>query len=429
MGKEITVDGKTFVEKDGEPEVVKPAETPVEEPKEEVESTEAVAEKIADKLAEKLAKVIGKSEPDADTKAKQKGVQPSDSKVQAFAGKIKLGHTKSGKLVEMEKQAAALSANWLKAVLQRDRGAMKQAYQELVETKHEPLVEGTDADGGFLAPNVLWTAIVDFLEDAAVMRRIARVIDMTGMNANELDVTSIIGNPSASWTGENVDKSTSSMTFAQQSLTPYKLSVILTMSMELVEDTPFNLVSLATQKLAEAIAVEEDRAFFTGSGSGRPTGLNSYTLRGQNWGDVAPTYDMVNALYWRLPQQYRNNAVWVANGRLLEGLSSVKDTSGLPIFKELITQPGFMGLKGRPVFEQNDLESTSLFFGDFREGYYIATKGGLRINVSDTASINANGGHVSFWQRNLIGIRAEERVDGEVVQPRAIVETSNIDVN
>lgn len=425
-------DGTLVPETPATPEAPKADEPKVEEPK--VESADEPKDedetKMAGVIAEKLADAIVAREKSPESVDKMKGVQPSAPQFSGQAGKIKLYTLKSGKVLTMAKDEAELVGNWLKSVLKRDNEGRKKAWNGLYEAKLEPMVEGTDADGGFLVPNILYNRLFEVVQDRSVMQQLAFEVDMSGMKTDSLDVSQIAGRPIATWSGENTDKGTSSMTIANQTITPYTLAVIATMSQQIVDDSPFAIVPIFTRKLGEAIALEEDRAFFAGSGSGRPTGLNQVTLRGVNFGGALPTYDLVNALYWRLPQAYRANATWVANGRLLEALSNVKDTNGMPIFKELITNPGMMGLKGRPVFEQNDLASTELYFGDF-QNYIIGRKHGVRVSISDQATITNNQGSqpVSLWQRNLIGIRAETRVDGELVVNPAFVKATAIAVS
>lgn len=429
---EKIVEGKLYVSNDGgktwtlkEGEATTPAtETPAVETPEKKEPVEPGADGDVEKLA---ADIANKAVEIATTKAVEvvnSRMRSNDNQPQLVSGKkMKLYTTRKGKDVEIDKSAANLLGSWLKSVMYRDHAGAQKAYAEMVNTKLEPLNEGTAAEGGFLVPTLLHNTLIDIVQDASVMAQIATTIDMSGMKTDTLEVDAVATRPLAQWGSENTDKSTSSMTFGQQTLTPYLLASIVPFTKQLRDDSPFNIVQILTAKMAESIAVAEDHAFFTGSGTGRPTGLNTYTFRGRDWGDVAPTYDMINDMYFTLPPAYRAKAVWVANSELIKALSNIKDSNGFPIFRESITQPGMMDFKGRPVYEQNDLEATSLFFGDFSY-YWIARKGGIEIDLADQATV----GGVSLWQRNLLALRAETRVDGECVLTRAFVETSNINI-
>lgn len=442
MVKEKVIDGKTFVSVDGgvtwhlkeadpDPDGGEGGEKKPdngEEADKKPEGDDANVDKEAEKLGQAIAEKAGQLAAQlAEKQAKAKGAQPN-ADISVREPKLKLYTTRKGKAVEISRTPAMYIGNWLKSVLRKDRKGMEEWDQKLAEvTKLEPLNETTAAEGGNLVPTLLYNVLIDIIQDKSVMAQIANTIDMTGMKTNTLNVDAVASRPIASWGSENTDKGTSSMTFGQQSLTPYLLACIIPVTKQLLEDSAFNVTQILTTKLAESIAVEEDKAFFAGSGTGRPTGLNTYTFRGQNFGDVNPTYDLVNSAYWRLPQAYRSRAVWVGNGQLLEALSNIKDNNNMPIFKELITEPGIMGLKGRPVYEQNDLEATSLWFGDFYY-YWIARKGGVAIDLSEEATLIGNGTTISLWQRNLVALRAETRVDGECVLTRGFVEISNINI-
>lgn len=426
MIKEKIVDGKLYISEDNgnnwklksvdEPkEETSQEEKPTEQPKEETES-EAEVEKLTSEIATKAAALAAKSAEEQFAKLQSKSVTVKEPKVSLYT-------KRNGEKITIDRTPAKLLGEFLKAKMFRDFNGAKKAFQELVEMKLEPLNETTAAEGGYLVPNLLYNTLVDIVQDAAVMAQIATTIDMSGMKTDTLEVDAVATRPIAQWGSENTDKSTSSMTFGQQTLTPYLLAAIVPFTKQLRDDSPFNIVQILTAKLGESIAVAEDKGFFAGSGSGQPTGLSGYTFRGRNWGDVAATYDMVNDMYFTLPQIYRSRAAWVANGQLLKDLANIKDTTGRPIFTESITNPGFLQFKGRPVYEQNDLPQTSLFFGDFSY-YWIARKGGIEIDLADQATVAG----ISLWQRNLLALRAETRVDGECVLTRAFVATTNINI-
>lgn len=215
------------------------------------------------------------------------------------------------------------------------------------------------------------------------------------------------------------------MTFNQISLTPYTLAVIVPISKQLRDDTPFNIVSLLAKAMAEGVAKEEDKAFMTANGSGRPTGIDNYTFTTISAGG-AVTFDHINSAYWRLPQAYRKNGFWIMNGRTIEVVSMLKDSNNRPLLLDsgIITEPGIPALKGRPVLEQNDIASSKIFFGDL-SAYWIGVKQNLTIDIAEEATIRS----INLWERNLIAVRVEERVDGELTTTRSFVEISNTGVS
>jgi HK97 family phage major capsid protein len=378
------------------------------------EKVEDLAKSIADQISKGL-KGFGVSQKDLQKKKdiSNKGfLDDADVKI----AKVK----RTGKDITMKMSQVKNLSEWVKCLLRKDFSGMESA-----RTKLEPLIEGTDSEGGYLVPTLLHSAIIELLEDEAVVRPRATLIDMTGMKTNQLNIDGIASKPIAQWSAENADKGTSSMTFNQISLTPYTLAVIVPISKQLRDDTPFNIVSLLAKAMAEGVAKEEDKAFMTANGSGRPTGIDNYTFTTISAGG-AVTFDHINSAYWRLPQAYRKNGFWIMNGRTIEVVSMLKDSNNRPLLLDsgIITEPGIPALKGRPVLEQNDIASSKIFFGDL-SAYWIGVKQNLTIDIAEEATIRS----INLWERNLIAVRVEERVDGELTTTRSFVEISNTGVS
>ena len=118
------------------------------------------------------------------------------------------------------------------------------------------------------------------------------------------------------------------------------------------------------------------------------------------------------------------------NGRTIEAVSQLKDSNNRYLLEQnsILTESGIPSLKGRPVYESNFLPSASIFLGDFSY-YYIGLRKGLTIRTSTEASLSLGGSNVSLWQRNLLGILAEERVDGELALTRSFYEITGTGVS
>lgn len=416
-GEKVYLDDVLLKDEDNDEEVV-PETDPETDP--DTEDVEKMAARIAEKIMGHVTKTKARDE-DQDRKKKMAQIQDTDPGGSSYDPEVKIYTTKKGKAVSFKRSEMANLKGWFLSFLKKDTQKMFEYHQKL-----EPLVEGTNADGGFLVPTVLHDKILELLEDQVVVRPRATIVDMTGMKTNQLDISGIASKPRTSWTSENTAKSTSSMTFDQISLTPYKLTSIVTISTEIRDDSPFNVVQLVARAFADAIAKEEDKAFMTGNGSGRPTGIDNYTAGRTVNANNSLSMDVINAAYWRCPQPFRNNAVWIMNSRTIEAIANLKDSNNRPLLLEsgILTEPGVPALKGRPVLEQNDLASSKIFFVDLKQ-YWIAVKQPMTIDTADQATV----GSTNLWESNLIGIKVEERVDGELTETRAFVEVSNTGVS
>lgn len=284
--------------------------------------------------------------------------------------------------------------------------------------KLQLLVEGTGSRGGYLVPEEFANMIVEDARDIQLMRQIGAPA-MT-IQGDTLHLPGLNSRPKAAFRTETASKNTSTVDFGENVFTPYSLAVIVGLSNELAADASLgvngSIVNYVANLMAVSIGEREERAFWTGGGSGEPTGITNYSLRTvvPSSGSDEDRAMAVIALYRRMPQGYRNKAVFVANSATLERIDGLKDTNGRFLLSELADSP-VMRLKGRPVYEQNDLPGGTLLFGDF--GYYqIVDRQGIEVRISDEATVAGR----SAFEDNLTYIRVEKRVDGELTLTAAV---------
>lgn len=281
------------------------------------------------------------------------------------------------------------------------------------------LSEGTNADGGFLVPTVWYDQIVEEMRDDAVIRSRATVINNC---PKQLNLTQLVGRPIVKFRAEKAVKDTSTVTFAQISLTPYSLACIVPMTKELVEDAEVGggIISIVTSKIAEAIAEREDKAFAVDNGTASPTGIDNYSGTVHRSvttpANVLTSDSLINAFY-KLGAKYRSKSVWLMNSITLTKAMQLKDSQNRYLFIPDPTGTMAGTLLGRPVLEQNDLPATRIWLGDLK-GYYIGVRGGLTIDQSEQATLEGVG---NLWELNMVAIRVEERIDGELADLDAFV--------
>lgn len=286
---------------------------------------------------------------------------------------------------------------------------------------YKALVEGTAADGGNLVPAPLATRVFEILPDLSVMRRIATILPMT---ADTLQVNALNARPVAYWTGEYVSKTTTSAEFAQVTLTAQKLVCLLPASHELIQDANIDVVQYVIRIFGDAIAQAEDRAFFTGTGTGQPTGIQTSTVTTQSAGaslDFDDVIDLIDLVPQSVAQQ--PNAAFVCNKAVVRLLRKIKDTNGDYIWRQgLGVHSGQIErlpdtVYGYPVYEQNDLSEDLLYFGDWSK-YLIGDRQQITVSTTD------EGGDA--WRRDATEIKAVERVAGIAVQTGAFARLNNV---
>ena len=273
---------------------------------------------------------------------------------------------------------------------------------------------GTETEGGYLVPDEFERTLVEALEEENFFRRIATVIHS---NSGDRKIPVVASKGSAAWIDEEGTYGESEDGFGQISLGAYKLGTLIKVSEELLNDSAFPLEPYITREFARRIGTKEEEAFFTGDGSGKPTGILAAT-GGADVGVTTTgssiTADDVIDLYYSLRVPYRKKAKWIMNDATVNALRKLKDTTGQYLWEpslvagtpnkilgcEVVTSPFMPGIAAG---------EKSIAFGDFSY-YWIADRTGRTFKRLN--ELYAATGQVGF-----IG---NQRVDGKLILPEAI---------
>lgn len=394
------------------------------EVKEDDESVEALAQKMADIVSKSQEESNKRFEKLLETMTEKKEEAPKD-KAQFIVDK-KLGKSHS---VEDLSEIKVLLPGRKEAGKKNIEVSQKSveffsALYSGDKQKLQILSEGTAADGGYLVPEEFANVIIEDIRDINVMRQLASTMTT---NTDTVHIPSLISRPKAAWRAEKAAKNTSTATFSENVLTPYSIAAIVPLSNELVADAQLgvggSIVNYIAGLMSTSIAEAEEDAFWNGNGSGKPTGIDNYSLRTVNAGagatDVQKADAIVNA-YHNTPQGYRNRAVWVGSMSAWFEVGRLKDTTNQYLLTSLANSPTQL-LKGRPVYESNFVQQGKLFFGDFSY-YQIVDREGISVRVSDEATV----GGASAFEKNLTYVRVEKRVDAELLLPAAVTEVQGL---
>lgn len=232
------------------------------------------------------------------------------------------------------------------------------------------------------------------------MRSLVRVIPTI---RDVLKIPNQISHVKTNWVSETETKSSTSMHFGETSISINTLAGLLYVSEELMADSAVNLMQLIVEDFANAIGAEEDRVIVIGSGTGQPTGIASCTIGSRTCSNPLTADDIINT-YYDLPAQYSNRATWVMNTRTLRAIMTLKDTTNRYLVNDGIMGQNRAQIYGRPVVENNNLPSTSLYFGDW--SYYILAD---RQQIAVKTTTEGAG----TFEKDEIAIRVTERIGGK----------------
>ena len=172
---------------------------------------------------------------------------------------------------------------------------------------HNVLSESVDQDGGYLVPEEFEKQIITGLDEVNVLRSLAKVIP----THHDRKIPISVGHSVATWTAENAAYTESNPTFGQKQIDAFKLTDLVRISVELLQDAEFDLEAYIAAEFARAFGIAEEQAFCVGTGTNQPTGI--FTENGGTVGVTAAaanaiTVDEVISLVYALKAPYRKNA-------------------------------------------------------------------------------------------------------------------------
>lgn len=286
-------------------------------------------------------------------------------------------------------------------------GFIRRGVERLPADEVKALTVSTDANGGYLAPEVFGNEILKKLVEFSPIRAYAKVISIS---APEIKLPRRLTGSAATWVAEIDDRTASGMTFEQATFTPYELATYTDVSVQLLEDNAYNLEGELQADFAESFGKTEGAAFVTGDGTGKPKGLltaagitevksgNAATLGT----DPAAT---IIGMFHKLQTAFAQNGVWLMNRNTLGALRQLKDGNGRFIMVDPISAGMPVTLLGRPIVEAVDMPDVAanafpIMFGDM-SGYRIVDRVGLSV-LRDPYTL-ATKGQVRFHARKRVG--------------------------
>ena len=274
---------------------------------------------------------------------------------------------------------------------------------------------GTDSEGGFLAPDEFEKTLIESLEEQNIFRQLANIIT-TSSGDKKIPVVASKG--TASWVDEEGAIPESDDAFSQVSIGAYKLATMIKVSEELLNDSVFNLENYIAKEFARRIGAKEEESFFTGDGTGKPTGIFNGTGGGELGvtasSAAAITLDEIMDLFYSLKSPYRKNAVFLMNDSTVKSIRKLKDGSGQYIWQPSVTAQQPDTILNRPV-------KTSAYVPAIVSGSKIIAFGDLSYYwVADRQGRSFQRLNELYAATGQIGFKAAQRVDGKLILPEAV---------
>ena len=268
----------------------------------------------------------------------------------------------------------------------------------LRDLEAKALSVGTDADGGFLVPDEIERAVNRAVRNVSPVRAIAGVRQVSGSVYKK---PFAITGAETGWVAETAARpETDTPTLAELAFPTMELYAMPAATSALLDDSAVNIDEWIAEEVRDAFAEQEGTAFVTGNGTAKPKGFLDYTKvdnASWTWGNIGflktgtagafaasnPGDKLIDLIY-AVKSGYRANGTFVFNRATQAVIRKMKDGDGNYLWQPAAKAGDASTLMGFPVAESEDMptiatDSYSVAFGDFRRGYLIVDRVGIRV--------------------------------------------------
>ncbi|HML46168.1 MAG TPA: phage major capsid protein [Clostridia bacterium] len=272
-----------------------------------------------------------------------------------------------------------------------------------------------DAAGGYLCPDEYERRLIDVLSEENIMRRLGYILPT---DSGERAVPVVADHGDAAWLGEGEEINDDDDAFTVVTLGAHKVATSMRVSVELLNDSVFNLDTYIANEFGRRIGAAEESAFLstgTGAANHQPRALITDASAGLTAASAtAITADELLDLVYSLRAPYRRKASFILHNSTAKLMRKLKDNTGNYLWQPSLTagQPDMLlgyGLHVSPYMPEATAGKVPVVFGDYSY-YWIADRQGRRFQRLN--ELYAKNGQVGFlaWQR----------VDGKLILPEAV---------
>ncbi|WP_105381917.1 phage major capsid protein [Neorhizobium alkalisoli] len=257
---------------------------------------------------------------------------------------------------------------------------------------------GTGADGGYLVPPET---------DTEIGRRISVVSPMRALSTVRTVSAAVLKKPfataglSTGWVAETAARpQTNTPQLAELSFPTMELYAMPAATQALLDDAAVDIEAWIAGEVDIVFAEQEGDAFIRGDGVNKPKGFLSYTTVADsawtwgnigyvatgtagNWKATGPSDTLIELIY-ALKAGHRQNGTFMLNRKTQGDIRKFKDADGNYLWRPPASAGQPASLMGFPIAEAEEMpnvaaDSFSVAFGDFRSGYLVVDRAGVRI--------------------------------------------------
>lgn len=256
--------------------------------------------------------------------------------------------------------------------------------------------KGTAEEGGYLTPVEWDRTITDKLRDESPMRELSQVQPTSKAGWKKLFN---MGGTGSGWVGEtDARPETTTPTLKELGFGHGEIYANPAATQQLLDDAEINIESWLADEVRAEFVEQEGAAFISGDGVNKPAGILTYITGGTNaakhpFGAIqvvnsgaaaAISSDSILDLIYGLPKKYRQNSRFLTNNLTIAKLRKLKDGDGNYLWQPSAQAGQPATLHGYGIAEDENMpdvaaNSTPVLFGDFKRGYLIIDRMGVRV--------------------------------------------------
>lgn len=238
----------------------------------------------------------------------------------------------------------------------------------LREQRDSEMAKGTN---GAVIPTTIANRIIDTVKQIAPIYALTTKFNVKG----KLQFPVAQGFITTNYQEEFTDIASSTATFKNVELDGHLIGALSKVSVSLINNSQFDIVSYVVNKIAQSIAEFLEKELIKGSTSGKIKGITDASYEGQGVTKVTSfTKGVISAddlieTQGELKLNVQDGCQWLMNQGMLNEVRKLKDNNGQYILNpDFRTGFGFM-LLGKPVMVSDEMPADTIIYGDWSAMY------------------------------------------------------------
>lgn len=290
-----------------------------------------------------------------------------------------------------------------------EKRSTEETEKRMFETYLREQRAGEMAKGanGAVIPTTIANRIIDTVKQIAPIYALTTKFNVKG----KLQFPVASGSITTGYQEEFTDIASSAVTFTNVELDGFLIGALSKVSVSLINNAQFDIVSYVVNKIAQSIAEFLEKELIKGSTTGKIKGITDTSYEGKGVQKVTSfkegvisTDDLIET-QGEVKMNRQDGCQWLMNQGMLNEVRKLKDNNGQYVLNpDLRTGFGFM-LLGKPVMISDEMPNDTIVYGDWSAVY---------VNIHE--DINIRQLNEVYAAQHGVGFVAWAELDAKLVE-------------